>query len=850
MINTARSMKGALLASSVLLTLPFGVAQAAEAPAPAGASAAVQEVVVTARKREETLLDAPITVQALTATDLARNPTSDLQLVAAMLPNVTAVRTGSGTLGSFNIRGIGTSSGDSGVDQAITVVIDDVPIARGTAAAANYFDLANVQVLPGPQALYFGKNASGGVIALQTAGPTATFEASMKAGYEFNARERYLDAAVSGPLSDTLRARLAVHASEMDGWMHNDAGPIVNPIETTPSFQLQPGASHDRIGDSHSVAARLTLEYKPSSPFSATLKALVSRYHSDEISGNTEVVSCAAGQTHPHQFNMVDTYGDCTANGRTSIGDMNPALAQFFPKAKGGQGYLNANGVQGSLKLQYDAGKVLFTSVTGYYDMHDSGLGNFSYSSFDYFPGVNTSDERVLTEELRFNTKFDGPLNFIGGVYADRGRRLSSTIGRGLLFGVLPQVNTATAIAGSDIALPTAIGYYPEHKATTHTYSAFLEGAWDITANLQLDGGVRVTRVSEDSLGRNRYIAPFYLSLTAGAATGAPCNSLGLPVATACLFVPPTDRVALAHKEHNVSPEVTLSWHPSPDMTLYAAYKSGYKPGAVSNPSVLLESNLGGDPTRNLNFGPEKSKGGEVGAKASLLDGALTVNSSIYYYEFNGLQLSTFDSTTTSFLIRNAGSAITKGAEVQAAYAVTPELTLRTTIDYNKGYFSDYRNVACYVSQTAAQGCSVPARLANGTVIPGRFVQDLSGSALSNAPRWVVLGGVSWNTALANGLRLGLDGDVKYSAHYRTNNTGTPLAVQGSYAKFNAGVRIGDEDGRWEAALIGRNLTNKFVIVGATANPGTGNAQDGFAQQLTGIVERGREIVLQISLKR
>ena len=220
----------ALSAIAAALCVPQKSMAAASTGDGSNASSNVETVIVTARKRGETLLDAPVTVQALTARDLARNPTTDIQQITSMLPNVTATRRGSGTLGSFNIRGIGTNGGDSGVDQAIAVVIDDVPIARGTVAAGNFFDLANVQVLPGPQALYFGKDASGGVIALTSAGPTDSFEAYAKAGYEFNAAERYFDAAISGPLTDDLGARLAIHVSQMDGWMHNDAGPIINPI--------------------------------------------------------------------------------------------------------------------------------------------------------------------------------------------------------------------------------------------------------------------------------------------------------------------------------------------------------------------------------------------------------------------------------------------------------------------------------------------------------------------------------------------------------------------------------------------------------------------------------------------
>ena len=133
---------------------------------------------------------------------------------------------------------------------------------------------------------------------------------------------------------------------------------------------------------------------------------------------------------------------------------------------------------------------------------------------------------------------------------------------------------------------------------------------------------------------------------------------------------------------------------------------------------------------------------------------------------------------------------MTKGAEVQATYNATPELTLNGSVTYNDAYFSDYRNVACYAGQTAASGCSIP----NGA---GGFVQDLSGSRLANAPPWSILGGVSWNHALGDGLELGLDGDFKYSDDYRLGSTGSPRSFQSSFVKFNARIRLSGEDGRW-----------------------------------------------------
>ena len=828
------------VASAALLTIAGEVqAQSQRQSNPGSGASSVQEVVVTARKRAETLMSTPVTVQALSQAQLSRNPSSDLESLTEMLPNVTASTVGSGSLGSYNIRGIGgANSGDVGVDQDITIVIDDVPVSRGSAASGAYFDLANIQVLPGPQALYFGKNADGGVISLTSMSPTQHFEAYAKVGYEFYDHERYFEGAVSGPLTDTLSARLAFRYDQGDGWLKNVAGPAVNPYESDPSFRAQPGAASGELGANRTFVGRLSLVYKPTSNFTVTFKGSLIQNDGDDEAGTSEVLCPAGGR--PHQFDMIDPYVQCKTkvNGVTSIGAMNPLVAKYYPESNGGVGYETAQGGIGSLKLEYETGPVSLTSITGYYNMQVHGLGNYSYSAIDYFPGVDAANDQQISEEVRMNTHFDGPLNFIAGVFYDHELHFGETIGRGLIYGFLPPVNSNTQIPGAANILPTAIGYWPTHHSTIDTYSAFVQGSWKITPTLTLDAGARYTDIEGSSNQNNAYIAPFYLSLFAGVGTGAPCNSLGLPVITACLFVPPGEQVNFKYSENNISPEVTLTWKPGADLTLYGAFKTGYKPGGISAPSVLLESNLASD----LNFGPEKALGGEVGLKGTFFDRRLSIISSLYYYQYTALQLNEFDSQTTSFFIRNAGAALTKGVEVQGAYQASPELSFSGIVDYNDGYFSSYPGAACYVGQTAAQGCvTSPA---------GTSLQDLSGKPLPNAPRWVVTTGFSWNHPVSKGLNLGLDGDLKYSSKYAFTLDGSPLGVQDGFMKLNARLRMFGDDNRWELAVIGRNLTNQFVAITGTAQPGTGNAQDNFAPEYTALVDRGREVTLQFTVRR
>jgi outer membrane receptor protein involved in Fe transport len=829
---TSRLLPALLLSSTCLMALP----QAAFAQG----TASLEEIVVTARQREETLLEAPITVQVMTAEQIARNPSSGIREIVDMLPNVTAGAVQAGSMGSFNIRGIGgANSSDVGVDQAVLMVIDNLPISRGTGVGGALFDLANVQSLPGPQALYFGKNASGGVISFTTANPTKELEVFGKVGYEFDARQRYLEAVLSGPVSSQLGARLAFRYDESEGWLKNLAGPMVNPYESDPLLKLQPGARDRRLGGAKNIAARLTLDYEPTSNFKATLKAQISDSKTDNMGQVFENFLCSPGFTQPHAFAVIDIYNDCTINGKTSMGDMNTLLAQYFPRSNGGANYSKSVSKLGSLKLDYDAGAFSITSVTGYYDAKIRGLGNFTWASINYFPGANSARDEQISQELRVNTKFDGALNFIVGGYIDHQKRYGDTVGRGLIPNFLPPINNSTLVPGAEDILPTAIGYWPQHRGKTDTYSVFGQITWNITDQLQFDGGARYTKVKGNQNSRNAYLAPFYASLFAGAATGAPCNSLGLPQAAACLFVPADQLVRFSFSEDNVSPEATLSWRPNDRTTVYVSYKTGYKPGGISGPSIFLQSNL----SQDLTYSREKSEGGEVGVKTQMLDSRLFLSATAYYYKFSGLQLNQFDSATTSFFIRNAGSAVTKGFELQANWEATPELQFNALLTYNDAYFSDYNNAACYNGQTFAQGCNVP------TPTPGRFVRDLTGTRLNNAPKITIISGFTWQKPLSNGMKFGIDGDLKYSSKYRLGTNVSDRAVQGSFIKLNARIRLSGQDDHWQAAVIGRNLTNKLVAYSAFAKPGTNNAFDGFSEELAATVLQGRQLGLEFTVR-
>ena len=215
-----------------------------------------------------------------------------------------------------------------------------------------------------------------------------------------------------------------------------------------------------------------------------------------------------------------------------------------------------------------------------------------------------------------------------------------------------------------------------------------------------------------------------------------------------------------------------------------------------------------------------------------LADGTIRLDVTAYYYLFKGLQRSSLDIVTTSFVIRNAASAVTKGVEAEVMWVPDDHWTVRTALTYNVAKFRDFSTAPCFNGQLPSEGC-LPSKPG------GPNVFDLSGENLANAPRFSGFFGVSYDTSVSDNINISLSSDVKYISWYWSQDSQAPGSRQPGYAKISASVRVHDPDDTWEFAVIGRNLTNEIKVLTSGDKPG-GNRGD-----LAGVVERGREIMVQ-----
>jgi len=229
MFKTSKSTIGLaslLVGGMALADSPLAYAQSAPADQaqPAAAAGGLEEVVVTARKRQENVQNVPVAITAISGAEMERKDLASLESIAQVTPQLVVVRGSSGSGADLSLRGIGSNFTSIGIEQSVAVNIDGVYYGQGRIINEGFFDMRQVEILKGPQALFFGKNATAGVISFTSNDPGDQFEAMGRLGYETTAQQVIGEGYVSGPINDKVGLRLALRGTDMSGgYVQNDA---------------------------------------------------------------------------------------------------------------------------------------------------------------------------------------------------------------------------------------------------------------------------------------------------------------------------------------------------------------------------------------------------------------------------------------------------------------------------------------------------------------------------------------------------------------------------------------------------------------------------------------------------
>lgn len=761
-------------------------------------------VTVTARRREESLQDAPVAITAFSGEGLSDYAVTTFQDLSTLVPTMVAGRAASGSSASIFLRGVGSTALSAGFDQSVSFIIDGMPMSRGREISLTQYDVERVEVLKGPQALFFGKNTTGGLISVVTKSPTDEFEALAKVGYGFEAKEHYGEGVLSGPLTDNLRARLAVRLSDSEGAFTNTAAASY----PDPLGMIRSPVSKNR-GFGESASGRLTLVYEPNDILNLELKTGITKV---EDGGPTDVLEriCGSGRTTPASANGVppSPNADCRIDGRSDASRLpSEVAAANYRYARDGAMYAEFDSSFAVLTGNLSFDKLDVSSISSYYQFEQTDLNNVSGEAY---PASFTqlADFSQFTQEVRFQTKYDSPFNAMFGVFFANSEFTFNT--DAYIFPVpLDPINN------------TYVTFKRDNGFEGDALSFFLEGTYDITDQWELSGGARWSREERDSYQR----------------------SLPGHIAFAAAF--PGDLAFQdTFKDENISPQVTLRWKPSANISVYGAYKEGFKTGGY-NISQALAATATAEAGR---YDSETAKGFEAGVRSLLLNDTLTLNATVYDYLYEDLQVQVFDPVSVSLIADNAGELETKGIEVDFNWAPreAPGFSVRGAFAYNDAKYKNYIG-QCFGGQTIAQGCNL-------TPVGGVFqAQDYSGRRPPKAPETAGRLGASYEFPVFNGMTASLSADASYTSSYNFTDTLRPDAVQDAFTKLDMAARLAGREDRWQLSLIGRNLTEEFVVTSANDIPFTGGIGTGTATGLTAdmsaFVENPREVYLELSVR-
>jgi iron complex outermembrane receptor protein len=583
----------------------------AGAPSVAAAAAdgtAVEEVIVTAQKRAENVQDVPLSIMAVSEKALEAKGIDDVRGLERIVPNLRMDTIAQASGVALRIRGFGASS-NAAIDPSVAPYIDGVFIPRPGAILTSFLDVEGVEVLRGPQGTLFGRNATVGAISLRTHAPGPDFGAKVSAEVgAFGSHKG--EAMVNAPISDRLALRLAVTASDTDGYIRNRLD----------------GKTY---GWSDTVAGRASAKLKVTDNLTWTVRVDYARTNGDGVPLNQVDTSTASAAQLAAYAARIGT----------------PAAILAYPPGRDvSQAMTNLNlkdvqyGVTSDLSWNL-AGDYTVRLINAYRDWkNQQSDGDVVFTPIDLLSRDSTFDSTSQSHELQVispkGALLGGKLDFVAGLYY-----FEEDYAIGEVFNLGGRY-CSFAVAAAAPALLNACNAGPKIGAATGLFNqnakssaAYAQATYAITPTLDLILGARQTQDKK---------------------SGTFVETIANP---ASALLRGAENTRLKFDDSQPSWRVNLSWHMTPEVMAFLTYSTGYKSGGLNSAggaSALGQKRL---------FNSETSGDWEGGVKSVLFDRRLLLNVTAYETSLDDFQERSFDGV--SFIIRNAGSIRARGVEVE-----------------------------------------------------------------------------------------------------------------------------------------------------------------------------------------
>jgi iron complex outermembrane receptor protein len=773
------------IAGATAVALP---AAAQDMPAEAAASSALEEIVVSARRREENLQQTPVAVSAFSGADLEQRRIETTADLTHFVPNVqfdgVASESGGGASTQVAIRGIGQTDYVLTVEPGVGVYLDGVYISKSVGSLIETLDLERVEILRGPQGTLFGRNTIGGAVVLTSRPPAAEpdFSVDLTTGQfdRFDAKT-----SLSVPVSDDLRVRFSGAYQSRDG--HVD--------------RVTPGGEKtgETQGGRSALSGRLVAEIDLTDALAATVSIDGSQI--EEESPGQVLVRADENGAFASLYNAFVPGGQCLP----SAGDARFANTDCFNSqwvrptdslrtTNSGANTSDTDVWGTALTLDWSlTDAVGLKSITAYREVSVDVSQELTASPAYY----NEISQRISLEQFSqefqlSGTAWDDRVKYLAGVYylTEEGRQ----------------------------AFPvdlTLVQFLSGGRIDNESYAVFGQLTFAVTDRLSATAGLRYTDEKRGFSPEQRIVG--YEAQTTVAGFVNPIAGAFGPPGTP-LFPPGW----YEREDDAVTPSLTLDYRFTPDVFAYLTYSEGFKGGGFVMryfPPVI--PGPGTDPDTIIGYAkPETAKLYELGLKTELFDRRVRLNVAAFLTDYEDLQL-TFNVDPDGAgpigafvpVLANAGEARMSGIEIESQWVATDWLRF----DLAAGFLdSEYRSFSDLAQQQL-----------------GTLPEELP-----NAPRFTGHLGATLDLMSGSQGRLSLRADYAYKEEQYKEFTNDPTLRQEAYGVVNAALTYETSDGHWLATFGGTNLTDEVYIVSGVTNSGIGYAQ--------AVVSRPREWFLQL----
>ncbi|WP_436356070.1 TonB-dependent receptor [Brevundimonas sp. CEF1] len=810
--------------AAVVGAVAFGFAGAAAAQ---DGPTTVDDIIVTAQKREQNLQDVPIVVTTLSQEALDGAGVRDIKDLQILTPGMTVTSTQSEASTTARIRGVGTVGDNPGLESSVGVVIDGVYRSRNGVGFGDLGELSRIEVLKGPQGTLFGKNTSAGVINIITEAPSFTPGFNAEATYgNYNAWG--VAGSVTGPITDQIAGRLYVAKRERDGFYDviTGAGPRQETDDQNQNFWTARGQL--LILPSDEVSIRLIADYSKRDEYCCV---------------STQI------RTGP-------TYGAVTAVG----GQQTPPATGFGPLPFSRTAYANRGtgqtmedmGFSAEANIDIPSWNATLTSVSSWRNWEGINAMDLDYTTADLLYRVDDGGYGFeldnLTQEFRLAGSTD-KLDWLVGVFATReniSRDDSYWYGAGytpflsLLIssqlnagtgGVIPQSGniigcltrpgtTPTFLAGcllnggtsaSGPLAPSGPGFGVGHGVQDHysqrsdSLALFTNNTWHVTDQFDITLGLRYTQDKkrligvQDNLGTNGAACGGALGnvtnltnafIGAGLTPAAAAASAQRVAGNICLpWANPffdNRRISEETDDGELSGTIKAAYRFNDSVMAYGSYARGYKSFGYN----LDRVQTGVTPTASLLFPSETVDSFELGLKNTLFNRTVLLNLTYFNQKFEDFQLNTF--LGTAFVVESIPELKSQGVDADFVWFTPIEgLSFNGGVTYTDTKYGDFT--------------------AGDLTNPGNFPQLslLPGARASFAPEWSATGSVSFDRSIGGGLKAGFNLSAKYSTEYNTGSDLLPYKMQDAFTLLNGRITLGSEDERWALDIWAQNLTDE-----------------------------------------